>query len=282
MPLIRNISDTAMLAAVYRAREAERPNPLFIDPYARRLAGERGEQIARSLAFSEKNAWSWFTRTYLFDQIITERIAAGCDMIVNLAAGLDARPYRMTLPASLRWIEVDLPDITDYKEEVLTNETPRCALERVRLDLADTTARGELFDRLAGSARQALVISEGLVIYLPTEAVSALASQLSAHSSFKYWLLDITSPALLKLMQKKMGQPLEQAAAPLVFGPAEGPDFFRQFGWQPREVHSMFHTAGRLHRLPWLFSFFYYLQKNSDGFEAKRPWGGVCLLENSR
>ena len=119
------------------------------------------------------------------------------------------------------------------------------------------------------------------MIYLATEAVGALAKELSAHSSFRYWLLDITSPALLKMMQKKMGQPLAQAAAPLIFGPAEGPEFFRQFGWQPREVHSLFHTAGRLKRLPLVFSFFYHLQKNSDAFQAKRPWGGTCVLENS-
>ena len=54
MPLIRNISDTALLAAVYRARESERPNALFDDPFARRLAGDRGEEIARSLVFSEQ------------------------------------------------------------------------------------------------------------------------------------------------------------------------------------------------------------------------------------
>ena len=56
--LIRNISDTALLAAVYRARETERADALFRDPFARRLAGERGEQIAKSLVFSEKNSWS--------------------------------------------------------------------------------------------------------------------------------------------------------------------------------------------------------------------------------
>ena len=69
--LIRNISDTALLAAVYPARETEHPEALFRDPFARRLAGERGEKIAKSLAFSEKNAWSWFTRTYVFDQFIS-------------------------------------------------------------------------------------------------------------------------------------------------------------------------------------------------------------------
>lgn len=43
-PAIRNISDTARWAAMYRALETERPNPLFRDPFARKLAGERGQQ----------------------------------------------------------------------------------------------------------------------------------------------------------------------------------------------------------------------------------------------
>src|ERR1700720_3770251 len=99
-PLIRNISDTARWAAVYRARESERENALFRDPFARRLAGERGEQIAKARPLHEKHSWSWVTRTYLFDRIISEQIGQGADMVVNLAAGLDTRPYRMQLPAS--------------------------------------------------------------------------------------------------------------------------------------------------------------------------------------
>ncbi len=243
MALIRNISDTALISAVYRARESERADPLFRDPFARRLAGERGEEMARSLVFSEKHSWSWFTRTYIFDEMISKQIAAGCDMIVNLAAGLDARPYRLTLPASLKWIEVDLPEITD------------------------------------SDARQALIISEGLIIYLKADEVGALAKDLSTQASFKHWLLDLASPALLKLMQKKMGKPLEQADAPLKFAPEEGPDFLKPYGWRLIEAHSMFHTAGRLKRLPLLFSFFYHLNK-SEAFQAKRPWSGACLFEN--
>ncbi len=279
MTLIRNISDTALLAAVYRARESERSEPLFRDPFARRLAGERGEQIARSLVFSEKNAWAWFARTYVFDQLINQQIAAGCDLVVNLAAGLDARPYRMALPASLKWVEVDLPEITDYKEEILKDEQPGCELERVRLDLADVEARRSLFSRLGAGAHQALIISEGLIVYLTAEAVGALAADLARQSSFNYWLFDLASPALLKMMQKKMGQPLAQASAPLKFGPAEGPEFFKAHGWQTREVRSMFHAAGSLKRLPLMLSFFYRLQK-SEAFQANRPWSGACLLEN--
>jgi methyltransferase (TIGR00027 family) len=276
--LIRNISDTALLAAVYRARENERPNALFRDPFASRLAGEHGQEIAKSLAFSEKNAWSWFTRTYLFDQFIAKCLQEGCDTVINLAAGLDARPYRLALPASLKWIEVDLPEITDYKEELLRDEKPSCTLERVRLDLSDVNCRRELFQLVANQSRQALIISEGLVLYLSSEEVGLLATDLAAHEQFRYWLLDIASPALLKMLRKKMGKAFDEAAAPFKFGPVEGPEFFSKFGWRPVGVRSMWHTAGELKRLPRMMSFFYHLQK-SEGFQAKRPWAGACLLE---
>jgi methyltransferase (TIGR00027 family) len=108
---IRNISDTARWVAVYRARETERADAVFRDPFARRLAGERGEQIAASMSFAEKNSWPFVARTRLIDQVISNQIKRGADMVVNLAAGLDARPYRMNLPSSLQWIEVDLPEI---------------------------------------------------------------------------------------------------------------------------------------------------------------------------
>jgi len=276
--LIRNISDTALLAAVYRARENEHPKALFRDPFARRLAGERGQEIAKSLAFSEKNAWSWFTRTYLFDQFIAKCLQEGCDTVINLAAGLDARPYRLALPANLKWIEVDLPEITDYKEELLRDEKPSCVFERVRLDLSDASGRRELFQLVANQSRQALIISEGLVLYLSSEEVGLLATDLAVHEEFRFWLLDIASPALLKMLRKKMGKAFDEAAAPFKFAPVDGPEFFSKFGWKPAGVRSIWHTAGELKRLPLVMSFFYRLQK-SEAFQPKRPWAGACLLE---
>src|SRR6516165_8700961 len=114
-PLIRNISDTALWVAVYRARESERPDALFKDPFARRLAGERGEQIAVEMRTNKQPEWPFTARTVRLDQIVTECVRSGADMVVNLAAGLDTRPYRLDLPESLKWVEVDLPAMIDYK-----------------------------------------------------------------------------------------------------------------------------------------------------------------------
>src|SRR5437764_14624310 len=134
--VVRNISDTARWAAYFRAEETKRPDAIFRDPFAQRLCGQHGVDIANTLPDGNKHAWAWVTRTYLFDHFITHELQQGTDLVLNLAAGLDARPYRMNLPASRQLIELDLPEILSYKEGILANENPICALQRIRLNLA--------------------------------------------------------------------------------------------------------------------------------------------------
>jgi methyltransferase (TIGR00027 family) len=277
---IRSISDTARWAAFYRARESERPDALFHDRLAWRLAGERGREIAATMPFFEQHAWTWVTRTYLFDQFIAEQVAQGVDMVINLAAGLDARPYRMELPPSLRWIEVDLPDLLAYKEEVLAGDKPVCQLERIRLDLADVGARRELFDRLGRNARKALVVTEGLIVYFSRDDVASLAQDLARQRSFARWVIDLASPGLLRMLQKNLGGPLGQGGAVLRFGPEEGPGFFARFGWTAIDVRSMLKTAARLKRVS-TFMRLMALLPESRGRQGNRPWAGICLLESS-
>ena len=275
-PLIRNISDTALWVAVYRARETERQDALFRDPFARKLAGERGEQIAKGMEAGQRYEWPYIARTLRFDQIITEQIKQGTDMVINLAAGLDTRPYRMDLSPSLKWIEVDLPGMVDYKEEILDKEKPRCALERVRLDLADIAGRRALFQELGRNARRVLVVTEGLLVYLTRDEVSALGRDLAAQSSFRDWAIDLCSPGLLKVLQKNLGA-LSEAGSPLKFGPEEGPEFFNQDGWKAVEVYSMLKTAAQIKRLPFFLRLMALLPE-SQGRQGSRPWGAVCRL----
>jgi methyltransferase (TIGR00027 family) len=276
-PQIRNISDTARWVAVYRARETERPDAVFRDPFARRLAGERGEQIGVSIRFAEKSSWAFVARTWLIDRLISDQVGRqGTDMVINLAAGLDARPYRMELPRSLQWIEVDLPEILAHKEEILRNEQPLCALERIRLDLSNRDARRELFSELGRRANRVLIVSEGLLVYLTDEEVAALGKDLTAPPAFQHWIIDLASPALLKMLVKQMGTPLDRAGAPLKFAPQEGPEFFTRCGWKPEETHSVMHAAAKLNRLPFFLRLIARISPTR--FRANRPWSAVCLL----
>jgi methyltransferase (TIGR00027 family) len=275
--LIRNISDTAAWVAMYRAIESEREDAVFRDPYARRLAGARGEEIMQKMKAATKHAWSYVARTYLFDTYVAQEIAAGTDMIVNLAAGLDARPYRMQLPSSLQWIEVDLPDLIAYKEEILRSEKPACKLERVRLDLSDVNARRALFVELGRRAKRVMAMSEGLIIYLTADEACDLGKDLAAQPAFQRWAIDLCSPKLLTMLQKEIGSPLRDAGAPLKFAPEEGPAFFAKCGWKPLDVRSMLHTAKQVKRLPFVYQLF-ALFPDSKGTKPSQPWGGGVLL----
>lgn len=273
---VRNISDTALWVAYFRARETQRTDALFRDPYAERLAGERGFQIANTLRDGNKQEWAWVARTYLFDQFIARTIHDGADLVVNLAAGLDARPYRMELPSSVQWVEVDLEELISYKQEVLAGETPRCRLERVSLDLSDLAGRRQLFEGLNSRASQIAVVSEGLLIYFTPEDVASLANDLVAGKHFRSWVIDLASPGQLKLMQRTTGKDLSEAGAAFKFGPPEGPEFFAPHGWEPRDVQGILKTAAQLKRAP---AELLSLLPEPKRIPGNYPWTGVCLLE---
>ena len=275
--LVRNISDTALWVAHYRALESERPDAHFTDPYARALAGERGRDIAKAQTFGDRNAWSFVTRTVLFDRFISDEVAAGADLVINLAAGLDTRPYRMDLPSTLHWIEVDLPAILDYKESILRDAKPRCRLERIRLDLADEPARRDRFAQMIAGAARAVVVSEGLLIYLEPTQVASLARDLRALPAVRSWILDIASPGLVKMLRDRGGQMIAEAGAPYKFAPEDGAEFFVRCGWHAADVASLLKAAAKLRRLSPMLRFF-ALFPDPKKPPTDRPWSAVVRL----
>ena len=277
--LVENISDTARWVAIFRAEESERPDAVFHDPFARRLAGEKGEQIANAIEFGRKNSWSFVARTYHFDEFIMQHVEQGYDMIVNLAAGLDARAYRLPLPKTLKWVDVDLPGMINYKNEILQHEKPKCEYRTIALDLADRKARFELFQQLNSECKKALVVTEGLIIYLANEQVADLATDLSLQIHFRRWIFDLTSAALLEMIQKEMQPALQGSGALFQFAPEEGEEFFEKYGWKNIESRSKLKTAAKLNRL------YDELKAFADSPEPPGPhrpfpWAGDCLLEN--
>lgn len=273
---VRNISDTARWVAYFRARETQRPDALFHDIYAERLAGELGSQIADALGERNKQEWAWTTRTYLFDKFLMSEIQAGADLVLGLGVGLDTRPYRLKLAGTIKWVEVDLPEILSYKEGLLADEKPGCQLQRVSVDLLDVPARRKLFAELNGRARRIVVFAEGLLIYLSSEEVASLAQDIASIGNCHSWIMDLVSPGQLSLMQRSMGRKLSEAGAAFKFAPAEGTDFFLPLGWQPESVEGMLKNAAILNRAP---SELLSLLPEPKAPFGRYPWTGVCLMK---
>ncbi len=276
---VRNISDTALWVAYFRAKETKRADALFRDPYAERLAGELGSRIANSLDQGTKHEWAWVARTYLFDQFILQEIERGTDLVINLASGLDARPYRLELPLSLHWIEIDFPEVVSYKESILANQEPKCVLERIALDLLDEGRRRDFFGKVNREFRRILVVAEGLLIYFSPGQVASLATDLAEGAKFHAWVIDLASPGQLKVMQRTMGKQLAEGGAPFRFAPEEGVAFFTQYGWNAKSIRGLLKTASELNRAPReLLS----LLPEPAGAFGNYPWTGVCLLDRKQ
>ncbi|HEV2332551.1 MAG TPA: SAM-dependent methyltransferase [Gammaproteobacteria bacterium] len=281
---IRDVSDTALWVAMYRAMESERPDALFFDPYARQLAGERGARIIQEIRMP---GWPIVVRTQVLDELILEAVEAqGCDTVLNLAAGLDTRPYRLALPATLRWVEADLAPMIEYKNAALKDAKCFCRLERHAVDLAEPVARRALFTRVGAAADRVLVITEGLLIYMDEAQVKSLTQDLHQQVSFKRWLMDISSPALLSFLARQYkGGMIRNQDVSFKFAPGEGVEFFRPLGWNPAEYRELAVEAKRLDRLevPFLMQLLWRLMAvlNPRFRERMRRFSGIAAFDRS-
>jgi methyltransferase (TIGR00027 family) len=194
---IEHISDTALLVAAARAAETKREDGLVRDPYAARLAGERGIAMARSGTPSRWRSFGIGLRSRFIDEFLFAEVSAGnIDCVLCLGAGLDARPWRLSLPKSVRWIEVDFAPILEYKYSILKDVAPQCRLERITADLNDKADRQRVLESAIGPGSRVLLLSEGLLFYLPGETVRSLATEALGCCR---WIVDISPQTSLLL-----------------------------------------------------------------------------------
>ncbi len=282
---IENVSDTAAWVAIYRAIESERPDALFRDPFARELGGARGEAIVQEMKRGMREGWAIVTRTYVIDEFLRQLLTeSGVQVVINLAAGLDSRPYRMELSPSLLWIEGDLPELNAYKAAKMELKVPRCELKRWDVDLSQAWARNEFFEKAAALAkgRKTVVLTEGLLMYLTEAQVIDLTKAINDAPYIQYWIQDFLSPRTKDRVMKQWRESLKRA--PFLFAPAKGASYFKEFGWGIAQVRSLLLESVRIKRpmpLGWLWKFIYELVPPKGQSEMLNA-AGVALLRRER
>jgi methyltransferase (TIGR00027 family) len=250
---IENVSDTALWVASFRAQESEGPDALFHDPWATRLVGERGRRIAASMPYAKMMSWIMVVRTVAIDELVELAISRGVDTVVNLGAGLDTRPYRLRLPPTLRWIEVDFPHMIALKDRELAGEQAQCRLERVPLDLTQPDLRRAFFSSVGESSRKVLVITEGVIPYLTNDDARTLAQDLAAIKNFEFWIQDFRTGGFAQKLPRKWKRSLKEA--PFRFSANDWFAFFGQSGWTADTLFYTSDVATRIKRpFPFMFS----------------------------
>jgi methyltransferase (TIGR00027 family) len=237
---------TSRWIAANRAREAEAPEPLFDDPYAAALAGEEGFAL---LAAGQK-AKPWPTadgpdpylsiRTRFFDDALM-RVAneANLRQVVLLAAGMDARAFRLPWPEGTTLFEVDRDDVLDHKEAVLhaLSARPKCPRQVVLADLGGDWV-GALLQAGFDAERPAAFLAEGLLAYLEPEAVTSLLGALRGFARPGSWLgLDVIGSGLISSPYSKPFLELfQRLGCPWRFSTDEPEQLLARYGWSARAV----------------------------------------------
>lgn len=181
------VSRTALYAALVRAREGARPEPLFTDPYAARFAEAAGmpteaPEEGRRSELGARLAVHVMLRTRFYDDRL---LAAAADQVVLLAAGLDTRAYRLDWPAGTRLWELDLPPVLAFKEEVLdaAGAAPACGRAVLPGDLLDPGWPRRLVEAGFDPQRPTAWLAEGLVVYLSAEQAAGLLAAVGSLSA---------------------------------------------------------------------------------------------------
>ena len=233
---------TAQWVAANRALETESPDPLYRDPFARELAGPAG--FAMMMATRAVLGLTDATRPepyltirtkYLDDSLIAAVKESGFTQVVILAAGMDARAFRLEWPAGVKVFEVDRDDIFQYKEATLARLGAKASCDRrlVRADLSQPWTQ-QLVDAGFDVNQPAAFLTEGLLMYLDEASVTRLFNAIRTLAAPGSWIaMDITNTDMLTsnytaAYMKK----LAEAGCPWLFGVDDPGALLAQHGWQ--------------------------------------------------
>jgi methyltransferase (TIGR00027 family) len=195
-----SLGATALGVAAYRAAETVQPNPLIRDELASIFIGAVGMPGWQRLARADT---SWLdddddrgrrvmvssrefvaARTLFFDRFCADAVASGVHQVVIMAAGLDARAFRLTCLRECAVYEIDQPEVLKFKHCTLTahHVAPIAIVERVGVDLRLDWGAA-LIERGFQSWTPTAWLLEGLLPYVPSAAQRRLISDVTALSA---------------------------------------------------------------------------------------------------
>jgi methyltransferase (TIGR00027 family) len=227
------VASTGLLVAAIRARESARDDRLFTDPFAEKLAGDTGRRLleAAIAEAGDRSTAQIVVRTRFLDEALL-RATNRAKQFVILAAGMDARAYRLDWPADTTVFELDQPAVIAAKARILADDPPRCHRVPIGVDLADDWPSAL---RAAGFEPQTPTVwlIEGLLQYLEETAVRALFERIDSLSAPASVLLyDVVGKTLLESpMMAPLLQSMAERGSPWLFGTDEPGELAERHGW---------------------------------------------------
>ena len=227
------VASTGLLVAAIRGMESTRDDRLFTDPFADKLAGDTGRQLLAAAieGSGERSTVQIVVRTRFFDDALL-RAARVAKQVVIVAAGMDARAYRLDWPDGTTVYELDQPAVIAAKADLLADDLPRSRRTAIGADLADDWPSALV---AAGFDPQAPTVwlIEGLLQYLDESSVRTLFERVNTLSAPKSVLLyDVVGRTLLESpMMATLLESMARQGSPWLFGTDEPGELAQRHGW---------------------------------------------------
>jgi methyltransferase (TIGR00027 family) len=254
---------TAFYCCALRAADAASRKPVCGDDLAARLMDDETlAQLEPALSFS-KPAASNVARHRIIDDILRGALEKNKNLrIILLGAGLDTRAFR--IPGG-RWWELDDAALFAHKETRLPAHTAPNPLIRTAIDFS----RADLRDYLAPLAgeEEALVVLEGVSMYLPTAVLTKTAATVRASLPRAPVVCDLMSPAFRERFSKPLYRELGRLGAHFALNPTHPRLALEEAGYHAKEVVSIVgraREAGTLRVPRWLLNSL--LRELRDGY----------------
>ncbi len=176
------ICRTAIVMAAKRAIEHQRDDRLFDDPFAASLAGNDAiqQQLDYYQTLDPRNQLKMqfvAIRTRYFDDFIVKSLPL-INQVVLLGSGLDTRAYRLPLTSSTTLYEIDLPEIIDYKLNILAPYQSKCNYHAISADVTSKEWEQILLTHGYQSNLPTIWLLEGLLMYLNESHVDQLLDKI--------------------------------------------------------------------------------------------------------
>lgn len=231
------LASTACWIAAIRARESERSDCLFNDPWAALLAGQIGPSWFDRMPteLNSGNEMVIAIRIKFFDDFLLRAVAEHqIRQVVLMAAGMDTRAFRLTWPEGTQLFELDQPELFAQKEQLLASAgaSPTCSRQTIGVDLREPWAdalQQAGFDPL----QRSVWLLEGLLHYLPDSAVSNLLDAITTLSASESWLgFDVVNHEMRTApWTRSWMEAMEKSGAPWLFSMDEPEAVLAERGW---------------------------------------------------
>ena len=171
---MKPISKTAFYCCGVRMLDAERPNPVCGDIYARSFMTDDGLQILDSFKEETKPNASNVGRHRIIDDLLRQELSQHSELtIIIIGAGFDSRGFRLN---GGRWIELDEPQVIQHKNERLPTSQSENQVERIPIDFSTESVEDKL--SFVSHTSPVVIVIEGVFQYLDNDTIVDLLHKL--------------------------------------------------------------------------------------------------------